>query len=147
MKNLFAAILLTVCISTIANAQTADASTNTNAPSFQWVNDTYDFSNIAQGIPATATFEFVNNGKEPLIITDVQKTCGCTKTEWPEQPVMPGQKGVIKAEYNAATEGAFTKTITVNSNASAPSVKLTFKGTVVKDAVSGAPEQKTIFNQ
>lgn len=139
MKKLLAAVFMFVCVAFVSNAQTSS-----NTPAFQWVGEVYDFGNIPQGIPAVATFEFVNNGKEALIITDVQKTCGCTNTEWPQEPVLPGQKGVIKATYNAANEGAFTKSITVNSNASSPSVKLTFKGTVVKEA--SAPEQETIFN-
>lgn len=139
MRKFFAVAILLVCVGVVSQAQTSS-----NTPAFQWVSEVYEFGNIPQGIPAVATFEFVNNGKEALIITDVQKTCGCTNTEWPQEPVLPGQKGVIKATYNAANEGAFTKAITVNSNANTASVKLTFKGTVVKEA--SAPEQETIFN-
>ncbi|MFN0275910.1 MAG: DUF1573 domain-containing protein [Chitinophagales bacterium] len=139
MKKIFTAFLLTVCVGFLVQAQTP-----VESPSFQWVSEVYDFGNIPQGIPAVASYEFINTGKSALIITDVQKTCGCTNTEWPQEPVMPGQKGTIKATYNAASDGAFTKAITVNSNSSTPSVKLTFKGTVVKE--SSAPENQTIFN-
>lgn len=143
MKRILTAIVLIACVGYTAHAQVPAANPD-KAPAFQWVSDVYDFGNIPQGIPAVATYEFVNTGKEALIITDVQKTCGCTNTEWTQEPILPGQKGTVKATYNAANEGAFTKAITVNSNASTPSVKLTFKGTVVKETT--APEQQTIFN-
>jgi hypothetical protein len=97
-------------------------------------------------VPVQARYEFQNVGKEPLIITEVQKTCGCTKTDWSKEPVMPGQKGFVMAEYNAANEGAFTKNITVVSNATTSSVKLNFKGTVLKGDTGSVPEEKTIFN-
>lgn len=141
-------IITFLAVTGLVSAQTAtDAvAINPNAASFQWVSDTYDFGSIPQGIPAKARYEFTNTGKEPLIITDVQKTCGCTSTDWTKEPIAPGQKGFIMAEYNAANEGVFNKAITVMSNATTPSVKLYFKGTVIKDAAGSVPEQTTIFN-
>lgn len=130
------------------DAGTVDNSNNPNAPVFQWAEETHDFGTIPQGKPVTWRFEFSNTGKEPLIISNVQKTCGCTVTDWTKEPIMPGGKGFVSAEYNAAKEGGFTKAITVQSNAKTPNYKLYFKGTVEKTADTGSvPEQKTIFNQ
>lgn len=147
MKKLFS-ILSFVAITGVVVAQTSaePVPANPNAPAFQWVSDTYDFGNIPQGIPATAKFEFTNTGKEALIITDVQRTCGCTNTDWTKEPIAPGQKGWVSATYNAANEGAFNKAITVLSNSDTPSVKLYFKGTVVKDDSGSVPQQQTIFD-
>ncbi len=149
MKKIFSIITFIVIGVSGAFAQTTTTSenavTNPNAPEFQWVSDTYDFGSIPQGIPVQAKYEFTNTGKEPLIITDVQKTCGCTKTDWSKEPVMPGQKGWVLAEYNAANEGAFNKAITVTANAKTATVKLYFKGTVVKDDTGSVPEQQNIF--
>ncbi len=148
MKKVFTIIF---CLATTAmlSAQTSsDANAaNPNSPQFQWVSEVYDFGSIPQGIPAKARYEFTNVGKEALVITDVQKTCGCTSIDWSKEPIAPGQKGWIMAEYNAANEGAFTKAITVMSNSTTPNLKLTFKGTVVKDAAGSVPEQQSIFNQ
>ena len=130
MKKILS-IIAFVAVTGLVSAQTASSVTNPNAAAFEWVSDTYEFGKIPQGIPATAKYEFINTGKEALIITDVQKT--------------PGQKGYISAVYNAANEGGFTKSITVLSNASTPSVKLTFKGTVIKDDAGSVPAQETIF--
>lgn len=139
-------IIAFLAVTAAVRAQTTPVATNPNAPEFQFVSEVYDFGSIPQGVPAEARFEFTNTGKEPLIITDVQKTCGCTKTEWSKEPIAPGQKGWIVAEYNAANEGAFTKAITVMSNTKTPNMKLTFKGTVVKDAGGSVPQQTNIFN-
>ncbi len=130
----------------VASAQVVESNISENAPEFEWISSTYEFGNIPQNVPAQARYEFKNVGREPLIISEVQKTCGCTKTDWSKEPVMPGQKGFIMAEYNAASEGAFTKNITVVSNATTSSVKLNFKGTVLKGDTGSVPEEKTIFN-
>lgn len=47
------------------------------------------------------SFEFTNTGKQPVIIKRVHASCGCTTPSWSRQPVAPGQKGYIKATYNA----------------------------------------------
>lgn len=141
----FLAITGFVSAQTATNTGTTSTVSET-AAEFQFVSETFDFGQIPQGVPAEARFEFTNTGKEPLIITDVQKTCGCTKTDWSKEPIAPGAKGWIIAEYNAANEGAFTKAITVFSNTKTPNLKLTFKGTVVKDEAGSVPQQKSIFD-
>lgn len=146
MKKLFSIIAVVAFTLSMAQAQEL-TEPNPNAPEFKWAEETHDFGTIAQGVPVTNKFIFENTGKEPLIVSNVQKTCGCTVTDWTKEPVMPGQKGFVAAEYNAAKEGPFTKAITVQSNAKTPNVKLYFKGTVEKSEQTGSvPEQKTIFN-
>ena len=146
MKKLFSIIaIVSFSLSTVFAQELTEP--NPNAPEFKWVEETHDFGTIPQGIPVTNKFFFENVGKEPLIVSNVQKTCGCTVTDWSKEPIMPGQKGFVAAEYNAAKEGPFTKAITVQSNAKTPNVKLYFKGTVEKTEQTGSvPEQKTIFN-
>ncbi len=158
MRNFFSALILILLISSTSYAQssvspntttseTAPLVVNPNAGDFKWVEETHDFGTIPQGTPVKNKFEFKNMGKEPIIVSNVQKTCGCTVTEWTKEPVMPGQVGYVTAEFNAAKEGPFTKAITVQSDAKTPSVKLYFKGTVQKtEQTGGVPEQNTIFN-
>ena len=62
------------------------------------------------------SFEFTNTGDEPLIITNVQSTCGCTVPSKPTEPIAPGKTGKIDVKYNMHT-GPIRKTITVESNA------------------------------
>lgn len=62
------------------------------------------------------SFEFTNTGDAPLIITNVQSTCGCTVPSKPTEPILPGKTGKIDVKYNM-NPGIIRKTITVESNA------------------------------
>lgn len=101
--------------------------------SFKFKEETHDFGSIEEGTVATHEFEFTNTGKAPIIISEVQASCGCTTPSFTKEPVLPGKKGHIKASYNSSGRpGAFNKSITVKSNATeAEAVKVLFiKGTV-----------------
>lgn len=102
------------------------------APKFSFVKETISLGKIPQGVPAMTTFEFKNEGLQPLIISEVKPTCGCTATEFTKVPVKQGQKGFIKVNYNAATFGPFNKTITIISNSTEPSKVITLTGEVLK---------------
>jgi hypothetical protein len=102
------------------------------APGVRFDKTEHDFGTIPQGDPVSCEFTFTNDGDAPLILTDVKASCGCTTPDWPQEPIMPGAKGVIKATYNAAAAGAFDKTITVYSNSSKPELILKLKGVVEK---------------
>ena len=80
-----------------------------------WVKDTHDFGEIPKGIPVSVEFSFTNTGDAALIIKDVATTCGCTASDYTQEPIMPGKSSTIKVTYNAANPGAFSKSITVNS--------------------------------
>lgn len=75
----------------------------------------HDFGSLPQGKPVTYEFEFTNNSDQPIILDDVKASCGCTTPTWTREPVMPGKKGSVKAQYNMAREGAFRKSITVKT--------------------------------
>jgi hypothetical protein len=75
----------------------------------------HDFGNQVQGKPVTYEFEFSNTGTEPVVLENVKASCGCTTPTWTKEPVMPGKKGTIKAQYNMAREGSFRKSITVTT--------------------------------
>ncbi len=95
----------------------------------------HDFGRILEQSGEVSTeFEFTNTGKVPLILQNVQASCGCTTPEWPKEPLMPGQQGTIKVAFNPKNRpGPFTKTITVSSNADHPVQILTIKGIVVPE--------------
>jgi hypothetical protein len=103
---------------------------------FNWRSATHDFGRISQGKPVTAEFTFTNTGELPLVINNAKGSCGCTGVDYPKAAVLPGQTGKIKATFNAASLGAFNKTVMVESNAEGGSQTLSFKGEVVKEAVS-----------
>ena len=97
---------------------------------FEWVGTNHDFGKIKQGTPVTHEFKFTNKGKAPLIITNVQASCGCTSPGWTREAVPPGGEGYVKATFNAANAGVFNKTVTVTANIESGFVTLSFKGEV-----------------
>lgn len=97
---------------------------------------------VKQHQPVKCDFNFTNNGDQPLVITNVKPSCGCTTPEWPKNPIMPGESGVITAEYNAAALGSFDKTITVTSNATEAPLTLKIKGKVIAASIVGDGDQK-----
>src|SRR5688572_3257873 len=101
-------------------------------PDFLWIVTTYDFGKIKLNKPATHEFRFTNSGDTPLVISSVQASCGCTVTDYSKDPIAPGAEGYVKATYNAAKVGVFSKTVTVNANADDSVVLLTIKGEVVE---------------
>lgn len=93
-------------------------------------NTTHDYGTIVQGSDGSFEFKFTNKGKAPIVLNDVKASCGCTVPEWTRTPVAPGEKGTIKVTYNTNNQGAFTKSITVNSSAKNSPLVLMIKGTV-----------------
>ncbi|GAB4026653.1 MULTISPECIES: DUF1573 domain-containing protein [unclassified Spirosoma] len=117
----------------------------------KFAKETHDFGKVEQGKPVTYVFEFKNTGADPVVISDAQASCGCTKPSWTREPVMPGKTGTVSATFNAAAMGPFNKSVTVTSNAEAGQTVLYLKGEVVtqKEAETAAtpaataPKKKT----
>jgi Protein of unknown function (DUF1573) len=78
-----------------------------------WKSQEIDLGKIPQGKPVTVQFEFSNKAKEPVIISNVTTSCGCTVADYSKKPIMKNEKSTIKVTYNAANAGAFSKDITV----------------------------------
>ena len=102
---------------------------------FKAENNTIDYGTVVKGVDSgVRTFEFTNTGDEPLVITNVRSSCGCTVPSKPEAPIMPGKSDKIEVKYNMGL-GPISKTITVESNATNitnGTVKLYIKGKVVE---------------
>ncbi|HTD99868.1 MAG TPA: DUF1573 domain-containing protein [Mucilaginibacter sp.] len=122
--------IMILCAVILGFAFTASAQDNEKAE-FKFNEEKHDYGKIPQGTPVTTVFEFTNIGKEPLILTNVQPTCGCTIADYTKTPVKAGEKGLIKITYNAIASGPFNKTIVVTSNAKTPTKYLNIIGEVI----------------
>ncbi len=98
----------------------------------------FDFGKIPQGRPVTHNFEVFNKGKQLLALDNVQASCGCTTPEWNEVPIASGASSVIKVGFNAASEGHFTKTITISYN-NGLTKTFTISGDVYPSPTTSAP--------
>ncbi|WP_187264708.1 DUF1573 domain-containing protein [Pontibacter beigongshangensis] len=114
---------------------------NANAQGeLKFEKETHDFGRIAEGVQASYEFQVKNVGNQPVIIANVQPSCGCTAPDWTKDPILPGKTGVIKAVYNSTGRpGPFHKSISVTSNAATPTTTIYIKGEV------GPKEQKTSY--
>ncbi len=103
----------------------------------------FNFGIIPQGKPVYHFFELTNTGKTPMVISDIQTTCGCTTPEWSKTPIPSGETTKIKVGYNAASEGDFEKHITIIYNQNF-SKQVLIKGTVWKAPEGAAPPNASI---
>jgi outer membrane lipoprotein-sorting protein len=147
MKKIVTLAMLVVLGVTASNAQetskvakkikatTAKVSTpKVDGAGMVFVTEVIDYGTIAHNADGKREFVFTNNGNKPLIITNTQGSCGCTVPTTPKEPIAPGAKGIIGVKYATDRVGAFTKTVTVTSNAAGqPTKVLTIKGTVLAD--------------
>ena len=102
-----------------------------NKAEFKFEKETHDFGKIPQGKPVSINFKFTNTGEEPLIISNVESTCGCTVPKYTSTPVLKGQTGIITVTFNAASvQPSFAKAVTIKSNARTPIKLLYIKGEV-----------------
>lgn len=116
-------------------------------PEMKFAKLKHDYGNITQEAgDAYFDFVFTNSGNQPIVLNDVDASCGCTEPIWDEKPVLPGKTGIIKVGYDPYNSpGHFSKTITVYSNAKNSPVVLTITGNVVEKQNSLAEQYpKTI---
>ena len=139
MKKIIVLAMLTVLGVTTSNAQETTKKikakiAKVDGAGLVFVSETIDYGTVAHNSDGKREFVFTNNGTKPLIITNTQGSCGCTVPTSPKEPIAPGAKGVIGVKYATDRVGAFTKTVTVTSNASGQATKiLTIKGVVLGD--------------
>lgn len=100
------------------------------AGALSWKSETIELGEIEHNVPKVVEFTFTNTGSSDILITNVRPSCGCTNADVTKDAIKPGKAGVVKATYNAAAVGTFTKTLTVTTSADANPITLTFKGTV-----------------
>lgn len=103
-------------------------------PVIEFEELSYDFGDIQEkGGRVTHVFTYKNTGTTPLIINNVQASCGCTTPEWTRKPIKAGDKGEIKVTYDPINRpGSFNKTITVNANTEKPTTMLRISGNVLQ---------------
>ncbi|MGI4886799.1 MAG: DUF1573 domain-containing protein [Janthinobacterium lividum] len=147
-KALLLALSLTAAGFT-AQAQTAKpaaAAVKTAGPAITFEESKYDFGSVAQGGMVDHTFKFKNTGTQPLIISNIGVSCGCTTPEYTKAPVMPGKTGSIAAHFNSAGKsGMQNKVLTIESNATAGPTTVSLVGEV-KEAGSAAAASTTKAN-
>jgi hypothetical protein len=141
MKKVFFSIIMFAIAITTINAQDAAVPQNPNAPDIKFVKSVHDYGTIIQGADGNCEFKFKNIGKEPLILSNVVSSCGCTVPSWEREPIMPGKEGTIKVKYDTNRIGVISKQITVMSNAKTDRVILQIAGKIEPKPAEQMPEK------
>ncbi|SHN05195.1 DUF1573 domain-containing protein [Polaribacter sp. KT 15] len=103
-----------------------------NSQEFKFETESINYGKVSKGANGERVFVFTNIGDAPLIIKNIQSSCGCTVPKKPEKPIMPGEKGEIKVSYDTKRVGGFSKQITIFSNAKTARKTLKIRGFVDK---------------
>jgi hypothetical protein len=125
-----------VIIVSYVQAQTATnpASITKSGPQIKFDNIIHDFGIIPYMGNGSHIYIITNTGTEPLIIVNCVKGCGCTAVDWTKDPILPGNKGMVKATYNTKIKGSFSRGVDVYSNdPNNIRINLRLKGTVEND--------------
>lgn len=92
----------------------------------------HDFGNVKAEVENKTKFVVKNTGNKPLIIENVEASCGCTTPKKPEKPILPGQSDEIEVTFksNPGQKGDQNKSITVTANTEERIHKLEIRASV-----------------
>ena len=136
LKNIYLLLLLT-SFGLFSYAQNAQEKV------LEFEKTNHKFDDLTQGKPGTHTFKFKNVSKNPVKLTKVKASCGCTTPKWTKEAIAPGAEGTIDVRYNAAKMGSFKKSITVwRDSLTTPETVLYISGKVVADPSKVTEEKK-----
>jgi hypothetical protein len=118
--------------SLVNNPSSADGvKSGSNAPAIRFETTEYDFGKVLQGEQVSHTFKFKNVGDAPLIISSIEKTCGCTTPDFSSQPIKPGESGKITVTYDSKGHKGFqNKRLIVKANTNPSETILRIKAQV-----------------
>ena len=84
---------------------------------FEQPNHNYGTAYVDSMPNTKLAIPFTNSGSQPLVLSNVRACCGTRVTQWPREPIAPGEKGVINIEFNLAPRPQrISRTVTVSSN-------------------------------
>lgn len=85
---------------------------------FKFKGKVHRFGKVIEGEKVSTLFTFTNVGDAPLIINDYEVACTCTLVEFPTKPILPGETGEIKVNFDSKGKmGYQDRKIKILSNA------------------------------
>lgn len=86
-----------------------------------------DFGSFKKSDIKEAIIEIKNIGNNPLVIVDVNITCGCTTAIYDKRPASPGESLRLEIKMTPKDTGFFDETVTVKCNTIEP-IKIKIRG-------------------
>lgn len=97
----------------------------------EWEEMEYNYGSVKTGEIVKHTFRFKNTGTNPLILTRVKASCGCTTPKYSTEAVPPGGEGFIDVSFNTTGKsGVQRKSVTVTANVQPINTALRINGEV-----------------
>lgn len=123
---LLSILILFVSCSKTEDKKTIDASVIENMTVIKFDKKELDFKYVEAGEVVQGSFVFTNEGKYPLVIYEVNTSCGCTVADYPKGEIAPGEQGTISVKYDSEGSSGMriTKDVTVNANTTPAKTKL-----------------------
>lgn len=94
----------------------------------------HDFGKIKLESDNSCAFKVTNTGNKPLVISDVQASCGCITPQKPSGPIQPGKSDIIKVGFKPSTKSVdgkpISKTVTITANTDPRITVVTIKAVV-----------------
>jgi len=132
MKNYFTFLLLLFTV-------------NANSQEISFEKTIINFGSINQGDSVEVEFSYSNNSDKPLLLRNVQSTCGCISVAWNAHPLNKGEKSKIHVNFRSvARSGPQTKTILVVSNSINSPTILTIQGDINISPISSNNQIDTL---
>ena len=118
-------VFLSFC-SKSESEQKIDSSVIENMTVIKFEKTELDFHLVEEGEVVQGSFVFTNEGKYPLVIYDVNTSCGCTVADYPKGEIAPGEQGTISVKYDSEGSSGMriSKEVTVNANTTPAKTKL-----------------------
>jgi hypothetical protein len=115
------------------NASSSVSGKDLGMTSMKFDKEEIDLGNVKKGSKTTAVFTVTNTGKNPLNITNVQPSCGCTTASKPEKPIPPGGSDKIEVVFEPKPDQTKeqNKSVTITANTDPAVVVLKFKAYVL----------------
>lgn len=116
------------------SAKGMDTAAYNSLPTMDFRDTTHDFGIMHEGETSSYEFEFTNNGKSPLIISNATGSCGCTVADYPRDPIAAGKSSVMKVLFNSTgKQGHQEKSVNISTNSKRGTHMLYIKAEVVEN--------------
>jgi hypothetical protein len=115
----------------IQNPVSAYGTDTVNIAKIQFEENIFDFGTVNEGEIVEHEFVFRNTGKQPLIISTANSTCGCTVPEWPRTAIDPGGTESIMVRFNTTGKpNKQSKPVSIFANTYPNETKVFLRGNV-----------------
>lgn len=102
---------------------------NSIKTTFEIEQTNIDLGTFKKSDVKTVAVKVKNTGSAPLVIIDINTSCGCIAASFDKQPIRPGNITIVKLKVTPNEVGFMKKTVNIKANTDSPMV-INLKGNV-----------------